>query len=192
MFNQSKKAFFLAKTVPNWMASIHVNHNELEVETYGTDLLDVCTFLRDHSQCQYKTVVDITAVDYPAEDKRFQVVYNLLSVRYNARLRLLVRVDELQALPSLTQLFATSSWFEREVWDMFGIFFANHPDLRRILTDYGFEGHPLRKDYPLSGYVEARYDDSEKRVVTEQLELTQDFRYFDFSNPWEVLEKKVT
>jgi NADH/F420H2 dehydrogenase subunit C len=138
---------------------------------------------------QYKLLVDITAVDYPSRPLRFEVVYNLLSIQYNARIRIKTCVDEIKPLISSTGVFSSAGWWEREVWDMFGIFFSNHPDLRRILTDYGFQGHPLRKDFPLTGYVEVRYDDSEKRVVTESLELTQEFRFFDFSSPWEQIEK---
>jgi len=132
----------------------------------------------------------LTAVDYPSRLKRFEVVYNLLSIQYNSRIRIKTLVDELSPLDSLVSIYSASNWFERETWDMFGIFFTQHPDLRRILTDYGFEGHPLRKDFPLSGFVEVRYDDTEKRVITEPIEMTQEFRYFDFSNPWEILEKK--
>jgi len=138
---------------------------------------------------QYKILVDITAVDYPSRILRFEVVYNLLSLHYNARLRIKTRLDEITPAFSSTPIYSAAGWAEREVWDMFGIFFSNHPDLRRILSDYGFQGHPLRKDFPLTGYVEVRYDDSEKRVITESLELTQEFRYFDFASPWEQLEK---
>ena len=134
--------------------------------------------------------MDVTAVDYPTKNERFEVVYNLLSLQYNTRIRIKTHINELTPVDSLVPVYNSASWWERETWDMFGIFFANHPDLRRILTDYGFEGHPLRKDFPLSGYVEVRYDDSEKRVVTEAVELTQDFRYFDFSSPWELIERK--
>jgi NADH/F420H2 dehydrogenase subunit C len=138
---------------------------------------------------QYKVLVDVTAVDYPSRPLRFEVVYNLLSVTYNARIRIKTCVDEIQPLLSSSPVYSSAGWWEREIWDMFGIFFSNHPDLRRILTDYGFQGHPLRKDFPLTGYVEVRYDDSEKRVITESLELTQEFRFFDFSSPWEQIEK---
>lgn len=138
---------------------------------------------------QYKVLMDVTAVDYPSRPLRFEVVYNLLSVQYNARIRIKTSINEVNPLGSSTQVYSSAGWWEREVWDMFGIFFSNHPDLRRILTDYGFQGHPLRKDFPLTGYVEVRYDDSEKRVITESLELTQEFRFFDFSSPWEQLEK---
>jgi len=137
-------------------------------------------------------ITDITAVDYPAKEFRFEIVYNLLSLQYNSRVRAKVLTNELTPVDSCMSLFSTASWFEREIWDMFGVFFSKHPDLRRILTDYGFEGHPLRKDFPLTGYLEVRYDDSDKRVFVENLEVTQDFRYFDFSNPWEVMEKRIS
>ncbi|RYE27715.1 MAG: NADH-quinone oxidoreductase subunit C [Sphingobacteriaceae bacterium] len=144
-----------------------------------------CRFCRDHINTQYKMLVDLTAIDYPSREARFVVVYNLCSHAYNCRLRVKTNVDEITPLESCTQVFSSASWWEREVWDMFGIFFSNHPDLRRILTDYGFTGHPLRKDFPLSGYVEVRYDDSEKRVISEKVQLSQEFREFDFSSPWE-------
>ncbi len=134
--------------------------------------------------------MDVTAVDYPSQDLRFQVVYNLLSIQYNSRVRVKTRINEILPVSSATGIYSSAGWWEREVWDMFGIFFSNHPDLRRILSDYGFQGHPLRKDFPLSGYVEVRYDDSEKRVITEPVEIDQEFRYFDFGSPWEQLERK--
>ena len=135
-------------------------------------------------------LIDITAVDYPLRSSRFEVVYQLLSIHYNARIRVKTNVDELTPIESVSSLFPSANWFERETWDMFGICFLNHPDLRRIFTDYGFEGHPLRKDFPVSGYVEFRYDDSKKRVISEPVELAQEFRYFDFASPWELIEKK--
>jgi len=134
--------------------------------------------------------MDVTAVDYPSQDPRFQVVYNLLSIQYNSRVRVKTRSSETLPIESVTSIYCSAGWWEREVWDLFGIFFYNHPDLRRILSDYGFQGHPLRKDFPLTGYVEVRYDDSEKRVITEPVEIDQEFRYFDFGSPWEQLEKK--
>lgn len=145
-------------------------------------------FLRDHTQSQFKQVVDVCGVDYPRKPFRFEVVYNLLSHQHNARIRVKTYADETTPVPSVTPLFIGADWFERETWDMYGIFFAGHPDLRRILTDYGFEGHPLRKDFPLSGYVEVRYDDEVKRVVAEPVELTQEYRKFDLGSPWEQLE----
>jgi NADH/F420H2 dehydrogenase subunit C len=163
---------------------------EITFHVSNENILSFFTFLKDHSQTQFKILIDITAVDYPSRTKRFEVVYHLLSIQHNARLRVKTHVDEFSPIDSLVPLYNSANWWERETWDMFGIFFSNHPDLRRILTDYGFEGHPLRKDFPLTGFVEVRYDDSEKRVITEPLEMTQEFRFFDFASPWEILEKK--
>jgi len=130
-------------------------------------------------------MTDLCAVDYPERKARFEIVYNLISIRYNTRIRVKTSVDEVTPVDSVCDIFQAANWWEREVWDLFGVFFSNHPDLRRILTDYGFEGHPLRKDFPLSGYVEVRYDETQKRVVCEPVELSQEFRAFDFSSPWE-------
>jgi NADH-quinone oxidoreductase subunit C len=130
-------------------------------------------------------LVDLCGVDYPSKSKRFEVVYNLLSIRYSSRLRIIVECDELTPVPSAVNLFKSAGWWEREAWDMYGIYFSSNPDLRRILTDYGFEGFPLRKDFLLSGYVEVRYDDELKRIVTEPVETSQEFRYFDYTSPWE-------
>ena len=179
----------LIRLVPKWIQSFVFHKNEVVIYVYPEHLLSFLYFLRDHMNMQYKVLVDVTAIDYPTRASRFEVVYNLLSVEYNSRLRIKTCVDELTPVNSSTSVFSSAGWWEREVWDMFGVFFTGHPDLRRILTDYGFEGHPLRKDFPLTGYTEVRYDDSEKRVITESLELTQEFRYFDFSSPWEQLEK---
>jgi NADH-quinone oxidoreductase subunit C len=148
-------------------------------------VLQVLRFLKDDSQCLFKTLVDLCGVDYPDLEQRFEVVYNLLSVKHNFRIRVKVSTDEDTPVPSACTLFMAAEWNEREAWDMFGIFFSDHPDLRRLLTDYGFEGHPLRKDFPLTGHVEVRYDDELKRVVYEPVTLTQDFRTFDFLSPWE-------
>ncbi|GFR51793.1 hypothetical protein Agub_g14252, partial [Astrephomene gubernaculifera] len=142
-----------------------------------------------HVNTQFKCLLDVTAVDFPEREARFEVVYHLLSPRWNNRIRVKVCVDEVTAVPTVSKLFNTANWFERETWDMFGVFFSGHPDLRRILSDYGFTGHPLRKDFPLSGYMEVRYDYGKKRVVSEPLELTQEFRYFDFNSPWETLNR---
>lgn len=152
---------------------------------YPQYVVPFCLFCRDHINTQYKMLVDLTAVDYPSRELRFAVVYNLCSHAYNCRLLVKTNIDEITPLESCTQIYSSASWWEREAWDMFGIFFSNHPDLRRLLTDYGFTGHPLRKDFPLSGYVEVRYDDSEKRVICEAVQLSQEFRVFDFSSPWE-------
>ncbi|WP_282608185.1 NADH-quinone oxidoreductase subunit C [Pelagibius sp. Alg239-R121] len=145
----------------------------------------VLTFLRDDQNCQFKQLVDLTAVDHPSREERFDVVYNLLSLKLNQRIRVKIATDESTMVASVADVFSSAIWFEREAWDMYGIFFAEHPDLRRMLTDYGFEGHPLRKDFPLTGYVEVRYDETQKRVVYEPVNLTQEFRSFDFMSPWE-------
>lgn len=145
------------------------------------------TFLRDHSQCQFKSCIDISGVDFPEREKRFEVVYHLLSVKHAGRIRVKTYAGEADPVPSATGVYAGANWYEREAWDLFGIFFDNHPDLRRILTDYGFEGHPLRKDFPLTGYTEVRYDEEKKRVVYEPLQLSQAFRNFESMSPWEQL-----
>ena len=145
----------------------------------------VLTELRDDSECQFEVLIDICGVDYPEREKRFEVVYHLLSPRRNQRIRVKCMTDEDTAVPSVVDVFPAANWFEREAYDMYGILFSGHPDLRRILTDYGFQGHPLRKDFPLTGYVEVRYDDALKRVVYEPVKLTQEFRSFDFMSPWE-------
>ena len=158
---------------------------ELIIWAQRERVLDVLRFLRDDERCAFKVLVDVCGVDYPDRPERFEVVYNLLSLRHNARIRVKVATDENTPVPSATAVFSSAGWFEREAWDLYGILFADHPDLRRILTDYGFEGHPMRKDFPLTGYVEVRYDPEEKRVVYEPVKLTQDFRSFDFLSPWE-------
>ena len=180
----------LTSMVPKWLEEIHVIRDEIICIVPSWALLPFLTFLKNHTNTQFKMLIDITAVDYPSRSSRFEVVYQLLSVHYNARLRVKTNVDELTPVESASFLYPSANWFERETWDMFGICFLNHPDLRRILTDYGFEGHPLRKDFPVSGYVEFRYDDSKKRVISEPVELAQEFRYFDFSSPWELIKKK--
>ena len=183
-------AHVLASVVPQWLQSVQMVRNELVCVIMPKYVVPFLTFLKLHSNAQFKMLIDVTAVDYPSRTHRFEVVYQLLSVQYNARIRVKTLVDELTPVESVTPVFAAANWFERETWDMFGICFLNHPDLRRILTDYGFEGHPLRKDFPVSGYVEFRYDDSKKRVISEPVELAQEFRYFDFASPWELIEKK--
>ncbi|MEM7444450.1 MAG: NADH-quinone oxidoreductase subunit C [Pseudomonadota bacterium] len=151
----------------------------------------VLTYLRDESDCLFHQLIDITAVDYPEREERFDVVYNLLSMKQNQRIRVKVTTDEDLPVPSVANIFPCATWFEREAWDMFGIFFEDNPDLRRILTDYGFEGHPLRKDFPMTGYVEVRYDEEQKRVVYEPVKLNQDFRTFDFLSPWEGMTRPL-
>nr|SAI75991.1 NADH dehydrogenase subunit 9 [Botryococcus braunii Showa] len=174
----------IVKTVPKWIHYSVYSNGEVVFFVSPENLIPFLTFCRDHTHTQCKQMVDITAIDYPSRPLRFDVVYNLLTLQYNGRLRIKVAVNEVTPIPSSVVLFSSSGWWEREVWDMFGIFFSNHPDLRRILTDYGFSGHPLRKDFPLTGYVEVRYDDSEKRVLNEPVEVSQEFRYFDFQTPW--------
>lgn len=159
--------------------------DELVIRTRPQYILKVLTFLRDDSQCQFRCLVDLCGTDYPEREQRFDVVYNLLSVQQNNRIRVKVATDEVTPVPSVSGVFPSADWFERETWDMYGVFFSDHPDLRRLLTDYGFEGHPLRKDFPLTGHVEVRYDDEQKRVVYEPVKLVQDFRSFDFLSPWE-------
>jgi NADH-quinone oxidoreductase subunit C len=159
--------------------------DELTIVVASSEIVAVLTTLREDSQCLFEILIDICGVDYPERAKRFEVVYHLLSPRINQRLRVKCETDEDTPVPSVVGVFAAANWYEREAYDMFGILFSGHPDLRRILTDYGFQGHPLRKDFPLTGYVEVRYDDDAKRVVYEPVKLTQEFRSFDFESPWE-------
>ncbi|MBF0371968.1 MAG: NADH-quinone oxidoreductase subunit C [Alphaproteobacteria bacterium] len=176
---------YIAAALAQEVLSADVALGELRIEVRATSLLKVLIFLRDDANCLFKQLVDITAVDWPAREQRFEVVYNLLAMKHNQRIRVKVATDEDTPVPSCTGVFSTAIWFEREVWDMFGVLFSDHPDLRRILSDYGFEGHALRKDFPLTGYVELRYDDQQKRVIYEPVKLTQEFRSFDFLSPWE-------
>ena len=171
--------------VPKFITKSIISKEEVIIFTNTTNLVSLLTFLRDHTNSQYKMLVDITAVDYPEREERFEVVYMLLSIKYNSRIIVKVAVDEITPIPSVETIFPNAGWYERETFDMFGIIFQENKDLRRILTDYGFEGYPLRKDFPLSGYTEVRYDDSVRRVVVEPLELTQEFRLFDFASPWD-------
>ncbi len=158
---------------------------ELTLRVAPEEVVRVLAALRDDAQCLFQVLIDICGVDYPEREKRFEVVYHLLSPRKNRRIRVKCEVDESTPVPSAVGVFPAANWFEREAYDMYGILFSDHPDLRRILTDYGFNGHPLRKDFPLTGYVEVRYDDAQKRVVYEPVKLTQEFRSFDFMSPWE-------
>ena len=168
-----------------------VVRGEIKARVNSSDVAAMLTLLRDDRQAAFTQLIDLTAVDYPDRKDRFVVVYQMLSMHNNMRLRLVATVGEGQAVPSATGVFLAANWAEREVWDMFGIFFAGHPDLRRLLTDYGFEGHPLRKDFPLTGHVEVRYDDSQRRVVNEPVHLVQEFRDFDFLSPWEGMHKEL-
>ena len=166
-----------------------IRNGELVCHVKRDALLDVLRFLRDDPKCRFNVLCDICGVDYPDRPQRFEVVYNLLSLPLNQRIRLKLETDEEQPVPSVTGLYSAAGWWEREAWDLFGIFFSDHPDLRRILTDYGFDGHPLRKDFPLTGFVELRYDEDQKRVVYEPVRLKQEFRSFDFISPWEGMDK---
>lgn len=162
-----------------------VAYGELTVQANAADVVKVATFLRDDPACQFVCILDVTAVDWPQREKRFDVVYHFLAPRLNQRLRLKVTTDETTPVPSLIGVFRGADWFERETYDLYGVLFTGHPDMRRILTDYGFEGHPLRKDFPLTGFVEVRFDDEQKRVVYDKVQLAQEFRSFDFLSPWE-------
>jgi NADH dehydrogenase (ubiquinone) Fe-S protein 3 len=162
--------------------------SELIITVRPEKLLSTLIFLKNNTHCQYKLLTCISGVDFPYREKRFEVVYELLSLTYNARIRVKTRIDEINSIDSAVSIFPAADWWEREIWDLYGVFFKNHPDLRRILTDYGFEGHPLRKDFPLSGYVEARYDERKKRVVCEPLSFAQEFRTFELNSPWNLKE----
>lgn len=182
-FGQTQLTDYIIKTVPKFVkmavmgpAQSSSLYQEPTIYTTPEGMIPLMIFLRDHINTQFKCLLDVTAVDFPERAARFEVVYHLLSPRWNNRIRVKVCVDEVTPVPSIWKIFSTANWFERETWDMFGVFFSGHPDLRRILTDYGFTGYPLRKDFPLSGYHEVRYDYGKKRVVTEPLELTQEFR----------------
>ncbi len=175
----------IAAKIGGDVLKVEVRLGELMVTVKRPAILTVLTALRNDPATRFEQLTDITAVDYPDRVERFEVVYQLLSYTHNRRMRVKLATDEDTPVPSAVSVFSAANWFEREVWDLFGIFFENHPDLRRILTDYGFEGHPFRKDFPLTGYVEARYDEDQKRVIYEPVRLTQDFRAFDFLSPWE-------
>jgi len=161
---------------------------ELAITVPAGEIVRVLKFLRDDTGCEFATMIDITGVDYPARQRRFDIVYHLLSMTLNQRIRVKIETDEETLVPSCVSVFPAANWQEREIWDMFGVQFAGHPDMRRLLTDYGFEGHPLRKDFPLTGYYEVRYDDEQKKVVYEPVKLMQEFRSFDYMSPWEGAE----
>ncbi len=167
------------------VSRIAISGDELSLEVPKDGLVPLLMFLRDDGACLFKMLVDICGVDWPEREKRFDVVYNLLSLRHNLRVRIKVAVEEEGSVPSVVDVFSAAGWFERETYDMFGVRFDGNPDLRRLLTDYGFDGHPLRKDFPLTGFVEVRYDDTQKRVVYEPVRLTQEFRVFDNLSPWQ-------
>ena len=170
---------YLLSCLPKYIQQFSVWKDELTIYIPPSGVIPVISFLKYHTAAEYTMVADITAVDYPTRDQRFEIVYNLLSVRHNSRIRVKTYADEATPVPSITGLYDGANWYEREVYDLFGVFFVGHPDLRRIMTDYGFDGHPLRKDFPLTGYTEIRYDEEKKRIVVEPLELTQAFRNFE-------------
>lgn len=176
---------YLRQTYPSHIMDAQVVGDEMILWTDVAHLVALLTFLRDNPHTLCKQLIDIAGVDYPEREKRFEVVYQLLSLKYNSRLRVKVATGENEPVPSVVSVFSTAGWFEREAWDMYGILFSDNPDLRRILTDYGFDGHPQRKDFPLTGYVELRYDEEQKRVVYEPVKLNQAYRSFDYLSPWE-------
>ena len=171
---------YIAKANERAVMATHVRLGELMIDARPEGLIALLTFLRGDPRCLFKQLVDVCGVDWPEREKRFDVVYNLLSLKNNQRIRIKVATDETTPVPSAAPLFSSAGWFEREAYDLYGVWFADHPDLRRILTDYGFEGHPLRKDFPLTGFVETRYDEAQRRVVYEPVKLNQEFRNFDF------------
>ncbi|GIT92906.1 NADH-quinone oxidoreductase subunit C [Jannaschia pagri] len=173
---------------PELVSSTAITLDELTIEAVSSDIPALIEFLKSDEQCRFASLVDITAIDYPGDERRFCVVYHFLSMYRNQRIRVKTYVREEEIVPSITDIHPSANWFEREVFDMFGILFSGHPDLRRILTDYGFRGYPLRKDFPTTGYTEVRYDEVQKRVVYEPVSLTQEYRQFDFMSPWEGAE----
>jgi len=175
----------IASGLPAAVTGFAVSFGELTVTAKASEIVGVATFLRVDPRCQFCSIIDVTAVDWPTRENRFDVVYHLLSPKRNARVRIKVETDEVTPVASIIGVFPGADWFERETYDLYGVLFTGHPDMRRLLTDYGFEGHPLRKDFPLTGFVEVHYDDELKRVVYEPVRLTQEFRSFDFLSPWE-------
>ncbi|WP_127143666.1 NADH-quinone oxidoreductase subunit C [Pelagibacterium montanilacus] len=176
---------YIALKLDAAVESFSVNHGELTLEARMGEIVSLVRFLRDDARCRFVSIIDVCGVDYPQRDRRFDVVYHFLSPSQNQRIRVRVLTDEDTPVPSICEVFPGADWFEREAYDLYGILFSGHPDLRRILTDYGFDGHPLRKDFPLTGFVEVRYDEERKRVVYEPVTLAQEFRNFDYSSPWE-------
>ena len=179
----------LGETIAGALAGSVIGHSvvrgELTLTAVAADIVKVATHLRDDPDCAFVCIIDITAVDWPSREKRFDVVYHFLSPTKNARIRVKVETDEATPVPSIIDVFRGADWYERETYDLYGVLFSGHPDMRRLLTDYGFQGHPLRKDFPLTGFVEVRWDDEQKRVVYDKVRLAQEFRNFDFLSPWE-------
>ena len=175
----------ISSALPGVVTGTKIAHGELTLEAAAAGIVRVLTYLRDDPDCAFKTIIDICGIDRPERAKRFDVVYHLLSLTRNLRVRVKIQTDEATSVPSAIGVFAGAGWFEREVWDLYGVTFEGHSDLRRLLTDYGFEGHALRKDFPLTGFKELRYDDDAKRVVYQPVQLVQEYRDFDFMSPWE-------
>jgi NADH-quinone oxidoreductase subunit C len=175
----------LASALAGSVVGHGVAHGELTINVQADDIVKVATFLRDDPGCEFRSFIDVTAADWPARENRFDVVYHFLSPTKNLRIRVKLETDETRPVASIVEVFPGALWFERETYDLYGVLFTGHPDMRRILTDYGFEGHPLRKDFPLTGFVEVRWDDEQKRVVYDKVRLAQEFRNFDFLSPWE-------
>ena len=173
---------YLLKILP--IINSTINQKELSLHIPFQKVVPIIFFLKNHTNCQFKILSDLCVVDYLNKKERLNVIYNLLSIRFNSRIRVQISITELQAIDSITTVYKAANWWEREAWDMFGVFFSNHPDLRRILTDYGFEGHPLRKDFPLSGFLEVYYNELKKRVVYEPVNLSQQYRLFELNTPW--------
>ena len=176
---------FINSELSSKIQSSSINNEELLIEISEKDLIDVVQFLKLNENCKFKQLIDIAGVDYPENDKRFELIYLFLSHENNTRIKLLIKFEINQIINSVTKIFPSANWMEREVFDMYGIKFKNHPDLRRILTDYGFKGHPLRKDFPLTGFNEVRYSEKDKKVIYEPVKLEQNYRNFDFESPWE-------
>ena len=175
----------IAAALPGAVTGQTIAYGELTIDARASDIVKVVTHLRDDPSCEFVNIIDLTAVDWPSREKRFDVVYHFLSPTKNARIRVKIETDEATPVASITDVFPGANWFERETYDLYGVLFTGHPDLRRLLTDYGFQGHPLRKDFPLTGFVEVRWDDEQKRVVYDKVRLAQEFRNFDFLSPWE-------
>lgn len=182
---------YVQAALPDAVLDVTLERDELCLVVERERIARVLKFLRDDVNCQFKQLMDVCGADYPEREERFEIVYNLLSLSHNRRIRVKVGASPETPVPTVTDVFSSANWWERETWDMYGIFFRDHPDLRRILTDYGFQGHPLRKDFPLTGYVEVRYDDEQKRVIYEPVKLPQDFRTFDFLSPWEGIQEQL-
>ena len=182
---------FLQSKFSDEITSTDISYDQLTVNINVSSLEEITSFLKLNSVCQFRTLIDITAVDYPEEEYRFQLIYHYLSMHQNIRIRIKIPVKEEEIVPSITRVFPAANWFEREVFDMYGILFGSHPDMRRLLTDYGFKGHPLRKDFPTTGYLEVRYDQEKKKVIYEPVKLNQEYRRFDFVSPWEGTETSI-